>query len=49
MRVTAGPGSPFPNWMNDEIEIDDWPVPSAEVRLELDRQAPAWPDADDDR
>jgi hypothetical protein len=35
--------------MNDEIEIEDWPVPSAEVRLELERRLPAWPDQDDDR
>jgi hypothetical protein len=35
--------------MNDETEIHDWPVPSAEVRLELDRRPPAWPEPDDDR
>ena len=37
--------------MNDEhgIEIDDWPVPSAEVRLELDRRVPAWPEPEEDR
>jgi hypothetical protein len=38
--------------MNEEYgtpEIDDWPVPSAEVRLELDRRVPAWPEPEDDR
>jgi hypothetical protein len=35
--------------MNDEVEIDDWPVPTAEVRLELERRLPAWPEPDDDR
>jgi len=37
--------------MNDDVrtEIDDWPVPSAEVRLELDRCIPAWPEPEDER
>jgi hypothetical protein len=33
--------------MNDEIELDDWPVPSADVRLELDRRPPVWPEPDE--
>jgi hypothetical protein len=35
--------------MHDEIENDDWPVPSADVRLELERRSPAWPEPEDDR
>jgi hypothetical protein len=35
--------------MNDEVELEDWPVPSADVRRELDRTVPAWPEPDDDR
>jgi hypothetical protein len=35
--------------MHDEVEILDWPVPTAEVRLELDRRLPDWPEPDDDR
>jgi hypothetical protein len=37
--------------MNDEIEIDDWPVPSPEVRLglELERRSASWPEPEDDR
>jgi hypothetical protein len=35
--------------MHDEhTEIEDWPVPSAEVRAELDRRFPAWPESDGD-
>jgi hypothetical protein len=35
--------------MNDDVEIVDWPVPSADVRRELERLVPAWPEADDER
>jgi hypothetical protein len=35
--------------MHDEAtQIDDWPVPSAEVRSELDRRLPDWPEPDGD-
>ncbi len=39
----------LPDGMNDEIEIDEWPVPSSEVRLELDRRPTVWPEPEDDR
>jgi hypothetical protein len=35
--------------MHDEVEIEDWPVPSAEVRAELDRRPPAWDEPAEDR
>lgn len=47
-RVTAVTRSPFARWVNDETEIEDWPVPSAEVRFELERRTPVWPEPEDD-
>ena len=34
--------------MNHEVEIEDWPMPSPEVRFELEPRVVVWPEPEDE-